>query len=177
MKKVNIPLLIGIALPIVFIIIISLVLFLPTLGIQPEHDFIYSSEGTWSSSYYQFKNVYLVKDDRIILASAPPTGSRDESSRQDKPILYKYNVKDNSVHQITYEEAQQYTLDPGPSSSDGYLVKYEYNHDGLFEIFDGGNSDQGYYIEKENAKKRLNGLSNGYPYSSEGNFKFLGWIK
>ncbi|MEK7095495.1 MAG: hypothetical protein AAB917_02440 [Patescibacteria group bacterium] len=179
MKK-NLPLVIGIVLPIIFIIIISLVIFLPKASLKPLHNFIYSAETPYYSyNNGPYKNTYKIESGRLITQALPinPEYNKNIVFKADNPPLYLYDVKNESAHEITLEEAQRYILDPGPSSPDGYSVGYSYGHDGIFEIFGSDGNDNGYYVSKGNAKRKLPGLTNGTRYSYDGNFKLIGWVK
>jgi hypothetical protein len=174
MKTKNLPLIVGIALPIVFIIVLSVVIFAPTLFVTPTHNFVYSTNGNYyGDDYYQ--NTYKVVSGHIVLDPVPPRYATDRQ-RKDAPPLYLYDVKTDSSHQITLAEAGQYTVDPGPSSPDGYTIAYEYGHNGIFEIFGSDNSNNGYFVSKDSKKKKLTGLSNDR-YYGDGAFKLIGWIK
>jgi hypothetical protein len=174
MKTKNLPLIIGISLPVIFIIIISVVIFTPSLFIKPQHNFIYTTEDTYYGNE-KYAKTYEIKDSKIVLV--PSTVQENQMLQKDAPTLYLYDVKTDSSHQISLEEAQKYTVDPGPSSPDGYTVTYEYGHDGIFELFGSRNDNDGYFISKGNGKKKINGLSSDQ-YSRYGRwFNLIGWIK
>ncbi len=171
------------ALPLVFIIVISIVIFTPSLFIRPMHDFVYTEE---RGDYYnrQYQNTYKVENDRIALDPIPVTTKEvivyenGSPKKELAPKLYRYTVKTNSVRQIDFDEAKNLMLDPGPSSPDGYTISYQYGHSGIFELFGSNGNDNGYFISKGSGKKRLSGLvGDNYRYSYQGNFKLIGWIK
>jgi hypothetical protein len=86
-----------------------------------------------------------------------------------------YDVKTDSAHQVSFDQVKFLSIDPGPSSVDGYTVSYESGSSGIFDLF-GTGDPSGYFISKGAAKKRLQGLAqNGY--WSGANFKFIGWIR
>jgi hypothetical protein len=177
MKKKNLPLIIGISLPVIFIIVISVVIFTPSFFIKPQYNFIYSTESPYYSYDQGYKNTYIVENNHIATQALPvPTDNRIYAYKGDSPTLYLYDVKNNSSHQITLDEAKNYFLDPGPSSPDGYIVRYEYSHNGIFELFGSNQNGSGYFIEKNNGKKELPGLMNSDQYY-QGNFKLIGWVK
>lgn len=182
MKTKNLPLIVGIALPIILIAIISLVIFLPSLSVKPAHDFIYTSGDANYDGYsrYYRNSVQVGKDGRIVLKENPipnnPQNYLNEYIKADTPTLYRYDVRTASSHQISLTEAQALVLDPGPSSPDGYTIQYDYGHDGLFELFGSGNRDSGLYIGKGSAKKGLTGMAEQGRYYSN-NFNLVGWIK
>lgn len=171
MKK-NLPLIVGLTLPILLVIIMALVIFIPSININPQHNFIYSNEHPFYVNLYQ--NTYKVEDDKILPEPLPRQPGVDKTKPY--PVLYIYDVKDDTSHQISLEEAQKYAIDPGPSSPDGYTVDYQYSHDGIFEIFGSNNNSSGYFIVKDSGKKKLSGI-NRDSYSYSGDFKFIGWIK
>jgi hypothetical protein len=186
MKTNNLPIFVGIALPLVFIVIISVVVFLPSFFVKPQHDFVYTTSDQ-SYGYYDYdqgyKNTYRVENGKIVLEPVQvridPSLKKDSIVyKGDMPPLYRYEVKTNTSREISFKDAENLSLDLGPSSPDGYSVGYEYGNDGIFEIFGSNSNSDGLFISKGNAKKRLNGLVNndGY-YWYRGNFKLIGWIK
>jgi hypothetical protein len=173
MKK-NLPLIIGIALPIIFIIIISFVLFVPSLYVKPQHNFIYTT-----SDYYGYnqgyQETYKVLNNRIVTERVLP---RDKETQQiGAPTLYVYNVQDDTSHQVSFDEVKDLAIDPGPSSPDGYTIAYEYGHDGIFELLGSDGNNNNFFISKGNGKKRLSGLVGDGRYWYQGNFKLIGWVK
>jgi|SRR3989344_6461762 len=172
----NIPLLVGIALPIVFIFIISIIIFTPSLFIKPQYNFLYSNDDYYYNYNQRYSNTYIVENNHVLLSPLPTTTGIKYQS--DNPPLFLYDVKTDSTHQIDWSEAKNLLIDAGPSSPDGYIVKYQYSNDGIFELFGSNGNQNGYVISKGNGSKKLNGLnSNGYSYYNSGNFKFIGWIK
>jgi hypothetical protein len=174
MKIKNLPLIIGIALPVVFILIISVVIFTPSFFIKPSHNFLYTVSDNYYGYDQAYRNTYNVEQNRIVLEAVP--AKENWTYKGDVPTLYLYEVRTNASHQITLDEAKGYVLDPGPSSPDGYTVAYQYSHNGVFELFGSNNDNSGYFISKGSGKKRLNGLT-GDRYWNQGNFRLIGWIK
>jgi hypothetical protein len=168
----NLPLIIGIALPIVFIAVIAAVLYVPSLFVNPKHDFLYTLPDSNYYYYGSYENEYVVKNGALTVSPLPLRG--DEKILATLPDLYLYDVETDTSKQIDREEAQMLKLSPGPSSPDGYLVEYRYSNSGIFELFGGGGNDNGYVIQKEGAAKHLSGLGNANGWS--GNFSFVAWI-
>jgi len=174
MKK-NLPLIVGICLPVVFIIVIALALFVPSLYVKPQYNFVYSDQSSdnWNNWY---RNMYVVRDGRVTVETRPVTpNDQYKTYRGDNASLFLYDVKTNTARSITLAEAQALTLDPSPSSPDGYVVRYEYGNDGIFELF-GSDSSYGYVITKGNGKKRLDAMVNDM-YRGSGSYTVLGWVK
>lgn len=176
MNNKNLPLIVAVVLPLVFIGILSLVVFLPVTSIKPQYNFLYSGKsGFYDGGYYGYKNTYGVKNGMIELEHTSWEIDKKNDNRKDAPDLFLYDVKNDSSREITFEEAKKFQLDPGPSSPDGYNVGYENGHYGIFEIFGSNDSNRGYFVSKGKAKKRLSGISydNNYFYD----FAFIGWVK
>lgn len=177
--KNNIPLIIGIALPIVLIGIVSLFIFIPKASVNPSHNFIYTLENESGYRYDQlYKNTYSLKGEKIALEQLPalPPEYKDYSYKGETPTLYLYNVEAETSTEITFEEAQKLSLVPGPSSPDGYTVSYDYGHNGVFELFGSNNENTGYFISKGTAKKKLTAFAVS-EYYGMGSFRLIGWIK
>jgi hypothetical protein len=121
-------------------------------------------------------NTYKVINQRVAMEPNPSyntTTSYGYGESQSAPKLYVYDITTNTVKQITLEEAQQYVVDPGPSSPDGYQVQYNYNSNGIFDLFAGGSRRSGYVISKGSTSKSLPGMTSDSYY---GSYSFIGWI-
>ncbi len=177
----NLPLVFGIALPIIFILVISLVVFIPSLYVNPQHNFLYMTSDVVYGNNQMYSQTYVVVNDHIALKSVVNNPNRPQypyvTYRTDNPPLYLYDVKNNSSHQITFDEAKKILVVMDPMSPDGYTVTYRYSNGGIFEIFGGNNTDSRYVITKGNGSKKLDGLLPADAYYSPGNFTFLGWVK
>ncbi len=177
MKK-NMPTVIGIALPIVFVLVLVIIVSIRPLLITPAHDFLFT-ENALTNGYVPYvpagqtiyANIFIVKNNQLTLS---PTSFA--TSTQNTPTLYLYDIKNNASHEIDLADAQKLSLDAGPTSPDGYNISYSYGNDGIFDIFGGDSSTAGYYIGKGNAKRQLTGLGiAGAPYND--NFQFVAWVK
>jgi hypothetical protein len=172
----NVPLIIGISLPVVFIIIISVIIFLPSLFIKPKYNFLYSnSDSYYTYDFNRYSSTFEVLNGRLSISQLSTTTGI--TYKTGTPPLFVYDVKTNTSHQVDFNEVQKYVIDPGPSSPDGYIVKYEYGNNGIFELFGSGGNQSGYVLSKGNTSKKLNGLISGSYYYSYNNLKFIGWIK
>lgn len=174
MKK-NLPIIIGIILPILVVLIIFISVSLSKVDINPEHDFIFSVRDQDYEIFY--KNEYKIQENKIILSPNILNNSASKSSRIEKeaPTLYLYSPRNEFLKEITFEEAQKLVLDNGPMSPDGYYVNFNYRENwGLAnEIFGNNNSYDNVFILKENrAKGYYLPLNDRYYYNRE----FVGWV-
>ena len=182
MNTKHLPLIVAIALPIIFIITLAITLSIPASKIKPEFNFIYTDI---SQEYYknynmvQYKNMYDIKDKKLVLvpiiSQKEDIYNKTQIEYKNAPTLYHYDVKTNITKEVTFEEMQKNTFEVGPSSPDGYHVAYEYDNNGIFDLF-GSDSQSGFYIKKENGKKLLTGITEGYYYGDDG-FNIIGWVK
>lgn len=191
MLKKNLPLIVALALPVVFIGILALVVLLPSARLNPRNDFVYVNyeEANSKGNRYVpvvYRNEYRVEGEKLVrvpLAAGANRGAADNSIAMpgseveyvDAPTLYHYSVTDDVTHEISFEDAQKLALTAGPSSPDGFIVKYEYNSDGIFELF-GSDGGSGYVLIKGSARKSLPGMSNANDYYY-GGFELIGWVK
>jgi len=175
MKK-NLPLIVGIALPLLFVGILVAVVSMPPLFVNPQHDFLYTMSGSPYSYAVAYKNSYTLVDGEVTLQPVVIPPNYNTATLQNAPILYRYEVKDGSAHTISLSDAQSLKLDPGPTSPDGYTVSYNYGNNGIFGLFGGNTSDNGYYISNGHSSKKLTSLTTS-DYYSGANFQLIGWVE
>jgi len=174
MKNKNLPLIVGISIPFVFLLIFAGFVYIPRTLISPEYDFVYSLRDYEYNRVYQ--NKYRVTDGEIEMIKAEIINPNIEYAFvSESPELYLYDVDDEISRLITFEEAEKLSLYPGPSSPDGYVVEYKYGNDGVFELFGGSNDDRGYYVGNGKSWKKLLGIPTDYYYRN--GFELIGWVK
>lgn len=169
--KDNIALTVGVALPLVFVAALSVAIFLPALFVNPGYDFLYIESiptHRYNNAVY-YQNTYIVENGHIALKPIP-LRNEEVVKLEERPTLYRYDVQTDTSHEITFEKARNFTLDPGPSSPDNYTMRHHSGNYDFFSIF-GSQNDNGYFISKDSMKKKLNGLS------SRRNIELIGWIK
>ncbi|HEU5114498.1 MAG TPA: hypothetical protein VFT82_01895 [Candidatus Paceibacterota bacterium] len=174
MKK-NISLIVAIALPLIFLAAVAIAVLVPAASVHPTYSFIYTSDPSYYGYYGAYRSTYIVNNGSIALQSLPTQPNMQY--RDEAPPIYLYDVKTDTTHVLTLDQAHAYSVDPGPSSPDGYIVQYEYGNNGIFDLFGARSDSNGYFIEKGSAKKKLPGLAESNGYSYNGSFKLLGWIK
>lgn len=188
MNTKYVPLIVAITLPVVFMIVLAVVILVPNMNIKPSHDFLYTvfsekqAYDTYGYGQVQYKNTYDIKNEKIVLKplvfQKPIFDSgvpKPTFIYEDSPKLYYYDIETQTSREITFEEATKLTLQKGPSSPDGYIVKYDSNTSGVFDLF-GSNNSTGYVIAKGNGKKILSGITiDDRYYGNE--ITLIGWIK
>jgi hypothetical protein len=177
MKKENLPIIVGVALPIIILVGALLVVFVPRLFVSPEYDFVYTIYDSRSYNRdYDYFTLEVVDGKIKQIPNLPDgiTGQQEIQTTFKTPDIFIYDVKNDASREISIDEAQDLALVKGPSSPDGYTVNFQRTHSGIFELF-GSRSSSGYYIGKGNNKRVLPGLvTTGYYYN---NFQLIGWVK
>jgi hypothetical protein len=180
MNKEKISVVIGLLLPVIFIIFVAIFISVRTSSVQPQFSFIYAASSETSPQKYGvvFENNYVVTNGKITLK--PISRSKDILDNYDvrKAMdLYLYDMKTETNQKITIEEAQKYVVSDDNISPDGYRVSYEYGNGGIFEMFGGNGSNYGYFVTKvdSGAKKKLNVATGENYWNNE--FNVIGWVK
>jgi hypothetical protein len=171
MNKKNIPLIVGIAVPLLMIAFVAVSIYLPVFLTKPEYDFIYMSGGYGKDYYYEVSNGKIVRI-AIPQPEAPPGVFREPNLSD--PKIYHYDVSEDKSTELTFEQAQNYSLDTNHKSPDGFEVTSG-NYSSGFPFF-GGNYDYNTkYIRGHNSARKLNLTLDGGMYYD--NFRLMGWVK
>ena len=134
MKKENIPLMVGISIPILMIIFVAISIYVPSLFVQPKTDFLYSVGG----DYYS-KDIYSVQNGKIIVQGISYPEKYKEPMRN--PKLFIYDMVKNESREISLEEAKNLNLNSNNKSPDGFEVVYGRQHYDIFPLFFYGDTD------------------------------------
>lgn len=171
--KKNITLVLGISIPILMIVFVAGSIYLPGLFIKPHFNFLYASGDDY---YYYSQQRYSVQNGRLVKNEIEQPENQTYNSPQGESKLYFYDVMKNKSREISFEEAQNLTLDSNIKSPDDFEVVYGSRGDGFFPFFWGGGVDYTTrYLKGRAVNKKLNLLLNGSSYYY--NFRFLGWIQ
>jgi hypothetical protein len=167
MKKENIPLVIGLCIPVLMVIGIAISIYLPTLfAPEPQYNFIYTS---WNQSYVSHN--YYVDNSTIVEEEAPLPYEGFKGTRS-TPKLFLYDVKADKSLPISLEEAKKYKLDQSSLSPDGFEVSC-----GSYEcdpFFMGCRNYGTVYLKGHHISKKLDiKKESNYCWN---NFDFIGWI-
>ncbi|MDA1168792.1 MAG: hypothetical protein O3A36_00450 [bacterium] len=183
-KTSTISLIVGLAIPVVMVILIALAVLIPGRNINPTTDFIYAT-GSYPSYTTRDENTVIQHDLTIkngILVDAtqsypvannyPPYFHEKESV----PRLFIHNTTENSNKEISLEEAKTLRLSAESKSPDGFTVSFGRRSYGVFPFFfDSGSDDSEHaYLSNQTASKEIT-LTSGAPkdiYS----FQLVGWI-
>jgi hypothetical protein len=168
--KRNLSLYLGLAIPVVMIILVVSSVYLPGLFIKPQYSFLYATSNSYANDHY------IVSGEKLV----------DNKSYEDKNIaanvilpetrLFFYDIEKNESREISFEEAEAFVLDSSNESPDGFEVENGRRGGGLF--FSGYNDYSEKFLVSGLTSKKLNiDLDRNYSYKSSYYFRFLGWIK
>lgn len=161
----NIPLILGISIPILMVIFIAASIYLPGIFIKPKYNFLYES----SNSY---QKEYTVQDQKLNKISNSYNLSNNPSIQPAK--LYVYDLEDKKSTEISFDQGRKYKLTSDPVSPDKFEIVRGTSSGGFFPFFFYTGSDyNSYYIKGYNVSQKLNLVINGSYYDS---YHFLGWI-
>jgi len=176
MKANSVLLIVGISLPIFFIVALSAFVFVPPLFMNPQYNFIYTANDDNYGYARKYSNSFYVENNKIVSKTVQIGKYEKNRPRVEYPTLYVYDTKNDTSKEISLKDAQKLSFDSGPSSPDGYNITYHTSSNGIFELFGSSRDNNGYYIAKGNVKKKLTAVNDGY-YNYRQNLKVIGWIK
>ena len=168
-NKKNIPLYAALAVPVLMILIVAGMIYLPQLNQKPKYGFVYMSDN--NSNYYYG---YQVQGDRLSYVASPNDNLTNQSNIP--PHFYLYDTARGEATELTLAQAQAYKLNPVQTSPDGYVVEQGNGSGGGF-IFGSSSSDySSWFLKGHNFSRKLNLKLVYSPYGSYYNFRFLGWV-
>jgi len=179
MKK-HFTLIIGISLPIIMILLVAGAIYLPQILVKPHYNFLYSDQflnNVNNGRHYQQSSYYDVENGVLVKKEIPKEENENGNIEYIDPKLHFYDVVNNTTREISFADASQLSLLPGPTSPDGFIVQYSHHNDGIFELFGGSyDNNRGMYIKK-GVSQHLLAIPNDQNYYYNGSFRVLGWIK
>lgn len=172
--KHNIPLFVGILVPLLMILFVAASVYLPALFVKPAYDFIYASQSDYRYAPYLYGTSYDVESGKVVRrVQEPPANFPDPDfyKTQPEPKLYYYDIVANKSREINLEEAQNYILDTSAVSPDGFELAPASSGGGFPFSFD-SNEYGKVYMKSKSVSKKLNIQQQYY-----NDFSFLGWVK
>lgn len=185
--KRNWVLVLAFALPIIFILVIVLYTYLPSMFLSTKYDFVYASCSE-SQNYYPYncgsymEQRFGVENNKLVLKGQDQVRTYDNSGNLIKTEnysvrLFYHDTKKNESREITKEDAQKYSLNGLLTSPDGVSVSNGYDRNvEVFPFFSGGSSFA-YFLTKGRNRSELNLINvNNNRYYDRNDFKLIGWV-
>ncbi len=173
MQKKNLPLIIGVTIPIVMIILIAASLYIPGLFAHPKYNFIYNN-GVGDPYYCEFTQYFVqggVLQKRPVPQSQQTEYNQPYCKLVDPVKIFLHDVQKNQSSEITFEQAQKYQLSTSSKSPDGFEIIPGTNGGGF--IFGSSGDYNTKFLRGHGASKKLNLNTSINNYN---NYTFLGWI-
>ncbi len=187
--KSNLPIILAFAIPVLMIVIVALVVYLPALFLNPQSDFVYATQLGQKSPLYTGAR-YIVTDGKISVECfdayrapfvkedlAAPTLLPKEActaTNSDAGTLFLHDVETNKSKELSFTDAQALTLNNKPISPDGYeVVSAQYNGD-IFPFISGATGYGTKYLKGRYGSKKLDLQLATDSYN---NFTFIGWVE
>jgi hypothetical protein len=172
-KHLDLNLIIGLAVPAILVAAVAIAIYLPSLFHKPQYNFIYTSV----SGYYYDRPNFKVVDKKISYSCPDPYTTTISACNEKSAKLYIHNVKNGTNAQISFTDAQKFSIRSDAKSLDGYSVGSSgYNNNIFSEIF--GPHDYNYsdvYIKGHNQQHKINVAIDDRSVFEP--FRFIGWIE
>ena len=192
--KENLVLVIGLALPVLLIVLFFVATVIPkSMATPPQYEMLFST----TRYDYQNKPEYVldfnVKNQQLMVNSKKNDGKNYNNATK---ILMAYDGKTETVREITFdaaklieqarltdgaemilEETKNLRIDTNVVAPDGYILEnsnYSSNGNGLVGgLFGGGYRNTGYRLKKGGVGYKVPNMQPDYYYSQ---LQFIGWI-
>lgn len=181
--KDNFALFLAFSLPIILIVVVVCVTYIPSASIKTNYNFIYSMCMD-NNNHYPYncndysKEIYSVADGKLLV-NKNVKDDKDVSVEKYSEHIFFHDTQKNESREISLKEAQIMTLSDLLTSPDQITISSSYDRRGDYFIFPfvgGGYSSYGYYLTKGKSKSKLNLIDINDRYNYQNNFKFLGWV-
>lgn len=168
-KKENIPLIIGLSIPVVMVLVIAGAIYLPSIFIHvdpPRYSFMYMSNNTYDGYTYSVKDSHLTREKIKRKNNYSYPNPREAH-------IFIYNIKTHKNKELSFEEATAIPLNTHIVSEDGFKIENGRRGYGMFPFYSSGDYYTR-YITKEHYSEKLQLTSGNTNYYY--NFRFLGWL-
>ncbi|MFA6256772.1 MAG: hypothetical protein WCT29_00470 [Candidatus Paceibacterota bacterium] len=187
--KKNFAILLAFILPVLLIVVVVLVTYIPSFFVDTNYNFIYVSCGD-GNNYYSYnyecaglaRQRYSVENNRLVINPVSPQEDIDTnkitnlSATLNNARIFLHNTEKNESREITLAEAQMLTLNGLITAPDGVTISSYYQQGDYIFPFGGSSSSYGYYLTKGKGKQKLNLVNTSDRYYYRDNFEFIGWV-
>ena len=184
--KENLVLVIGLALPVLLIVLFFVATVIPkAYNTPPQYEMLFSVVNYNNQNRPDFDLSFSVKNQQLMVKPKKIEG-KDNYNNTKK--LMAYDGKTETMREIAIdhsklsdgaamvlEETQAMTIDAATTSPDGYVLEDpNYNGNGLVGgLFGGGYRNQGYRLKKGSIGYKISNQQGNYYYDQ---MQFIGWV-
>lgn len=184
--KENLVLVIGLALPVLLIVLFFVATVIPKMNsTPPQYEVLFSVQDYTSQNKQDYIIDFKVKDKKLMVKSKK-TNEKNYYNNYKK--LMAYDSKTEVMREISIDanqlidgaeillaETKNMTIDTAMQAPDGYMLENQgYSGTGLVgNLFGGGYRNHGYRLKKGNVGYKINTQQNNYYYDQ---LSFIGWV-
>ena len=184
--KENLVLVIGLALPVLLIVLFFVATVIPkAYNTPPQYEMLFSVVNYNYQNRPDFDMSFSVKNQQLMVKPKKIEG-KDNYNNTKK--LMAYDGKTETMREIAIDdsklsdgatmvlaETQSMTIDAATISPDGYVLEGpNYNGNGLVGgLFGGGYRNQGYRLKKGSIGYKISNQQGNYYYDQ---MQFIGWV-
>lgn len=172
--KKNLSLIVAILMPVLMVLFLVAVIYVPRIYNHPQYDFVFVSGGNYNEEYIIQNGKLIARFNQSNIAPIEKTGPVIPTE-QFLARLFVYDIKQDKATEVTLEQAQVMNFYSDVKSPDGYEVINGSSSYG-FSLFGGYSQDfSTLFITGHGLNKKLNTpvfTSNRYDI----NLRFVGWI-
>lgn len=181
MKSSTVSLIVGLSIPVVMVIGITIAIIVPSRSIHPTTDFIYAL-GQYPAAIQiengqQVQHLYSIKNNQIIEStltiSQKPNVAPYPYQGTETPRFYLHNTEANTNTEISFDELKKLSLSDDATSPDGFTMTYGASSGGMFPFYYEGEGDRASaYLSKNTASKKVTVITKGNQLP----FSFVAWV-
>ncbi len=184
--KENLVLLIGLALPVLLIVLFFVATVIPKMySTPPQYEVLFSVQDYTSQNKQDYIVDFKVKNKQLMIKTKK---ADDKNYSYNSKKLMAYDAKTEVMREISIdeskfsdgaeillEETKNMTIDTAMVAPDGYMLENQgYSGTGLIGgLFGGGYRNHGYRLKKGNVGYKINTQQNNYYYDQ---LSFIGWV-
>ncbi len=184
--KENLVLLIGLALPVLLIVLFFVATVIPKMySTPPQYEVLFSVQDYTSQNKQDYIVNFKVKNKQLMIKTKK---ADDKNYSYNSKKLMAYDAKTEVMREISIdeskfsdgaeillEETKNMTIDTAMVAPDGYMLENQgYSGTGLIGgLFGGGYRNHGYRLKKGNVGYKINTQQNNYYYDQ---LSFIGWV-
>ncbi len=184
--KENLVLVIGLALPVLLIVLFFAATVIPKMNsTPPQYEVLFSVQDYGYQNKPDYTIDFNVKNQQLMV-KVKKTDGKDNYYNSKK--LMAYDAKTELMREITIdaskfsdgaeillEETKNMTIDTVMQAPDGYMLENQgYSGTGLIGgLFGGGYRNHGYRLKKGNVGYKINMQQNNHYYDQ---LSFIGWV-
>ena len=184
--KENLVLVIGLALPVLLIVLFFVATVIPKMySTPPQYEVLFSVQDYGYQNKPDYTIDFKVKNQQLMV-NAKKTD--DKNNYYNSKKLMAYDAKTEVMREISIDasqfadgaeillaETKSMTIDTAMVAPDGYLMENQhYGNSGLIGgLFGSGGRNNGYRLKKGSVGYKINTLQNNYYYDQ---LHFIGWV-